>query len=290
MEYLIKVNSLKKKYHVKYVLNDLSFNVKKSNIIGLFGKNGAGKTTLIKNLLGLTAPTSGTVKVLEIDPKKKLVWLRENIGYVPEQIFFHKNLKAKYIISLASSMYPNWDKEYEEKLVDLFELDVEKKVGDFSLGMVRQLSIIIAFAHKPKIIFLDEPTANLDPVASSIVHSQIKYLASEFSTAFFIATHLIDSVQKIINEFYFIDHGRIILNDSVHNLSEKYAKIYIGNDSDKTGKFNEYTLKINNQPDKDYIITNDLENWNKSCNTHDKFKIEKLDLLNLFLESVQIIK
>ncbi len=290
MEYLIKVENLKKKYHVKYAVNDISFNVEKGSIVGIFGKNGAGKTTLIKNLLGLTTPTSGAVNVLGVDPQKKRIWLRENIGYVPEQIFFHKNMKTKSIISLASSMYPNWDKEYEEKLVDLFELDIEKKVGDFSMGMVRQLSIILAFAHKPKLVFLDEPTANLDPVASSIVHSQIRYLAKEFSTAFFIATHLIPSIQDVINIFFFIDKGKIILNDSIHNVTENYAKIFVDNHSEKTNRFDDYTLKINNQSNKNYVITNNLTNWNQAYNTYDKYKIEKLDLLNLFLDAVQVTR
>ena len=203
-----------KTYSGKEVLHDVSLELKESRIYGLIGRNGAGKTTLLSILTAQNPTTSGTVS-LDGQP----VW--ENRRSLARLCFSRElnanaesglaAMKAKEYLRIASTYYEDWDKEMEQKLVKLFDLDVKKKMGKMSKGMLSMITIIVALCSKAPYTFLDEPVAGLDVVAREQFY---KLLLEEYAASgrtFVISTHIIEEAADILEEVIILHDGKVIL-------------------------------------------------------------------------------
>ena len=203
-----------KTYSGKEVLHDVSLELKESRIYGLIGRNGAGKTTLLSILTAQNPTTSGTVS-LDGQP----VW--ENRKSLARLCFSRElnataesgltAMRAKEYLRIASTYYEDWDKEMEQKLVKLFDLDVKKKMGKMSKGMLSMITIIVALCSKAPYTFLDEPVAGLDVVAREQVY---KLLLEEYAASgrtFVISTHIIEEAADILEEVIILHDGKILL-------------------------------------------------------------------------------
>ena len=203
-----------KTYSGKEVLHDVSLELKESRIYGLIGRNGAGKTTLLSILTAQNPTTSGTVS-LDGQP----VW--ENRKSLARLCFSRElnanaesglaAMKAKEYLRIASTYYEDWDKEMEQKLVKLFDLDVKKKMGKMSKGMLSMITIIVALCSKAPYTFLDEPVAGLDVVAREQFY---KLLLEEYAASgrtFVISTHIIEEAADILEEVIILHDGKVIL-------------------------------------------------------------------------------
>ena len=203
-----------KTYSGKEVLHDVSLELKESRIYGLIGRNGAGKTTLLSILTAQNPTTSGTVS-LDGQP----VW--ENRRSLARLCFSRElnanaesglaAMKAKEYLRIASTYYEDWDKEMEQKLVKLFDLNVKKKMGKMSKGMLSMITIIVALCSKAPYTFLDEPVAGLDVVAREQFY---KLLLEEYAASgrtFLISTHIIEEAADILEEVIILHDGKILL-------------------------------------------------------------------------------
>ncbi len=203
-----------KTYSGKEVLHDVSLELKESRIYGLIGRNGAGKTTLLSILTAQNPTTSGTVS-LDGQP----VW--ENRKSLARLCFSRElnataesgltAMRAKEYLRIASTYYEDWDKEMEQKLVKLFDLDVKKKMGKMSKGMLSMITIIVALCSKAPYTFLDEPVAGLDVVAREQFY---KLLLEEYAASgrtFVISTHIIEEAADILEEVIILHDGKILL-------------------------------------------------------------------------------
>ena len=203
-----------KTYSGKEVLHDVSLELKESRIYGLIGRNGAGKTTLLSVLTAQNPTTSGTVS-LDGQP----VW--ENRKSLARLCFSRElnataesglaAMKAKEYLRIASTYYEDWDKEMEQKLVKLFDLNVKKKMGKMSKGMLSMITIIVALCSKAPYTFLDEPVAGLDVVAREQFY---KLLLEEYAASgrtFVISTHIIEEAADILEEVIILHDGKILL-------------------------------------------------------------------------------
>lgn len=203
-----------KTYSGKEVLHDVSLELKESRIYGLIGRNGAGKTTLLSILTAQNPTTSGTVS-LDGQP----VW--ENRRSLARLCFSRElnanaesglaAMKAKEYLRIASTYYEDWDKEMEQKLVKLFDLNVKKKMGKMSKGMLSMITIIVALCSKAPYTFLDEPVAGLDVVAREQFY---KLLLEEYAASgrtFVISTHIIEEAADILEEVIILHDGKILL-------------------------------------------------------------------------------
>ena len=203
-----------KTYSGKEVLHDVSLELKESRIYGLIGRNGAGKTTLLSVLTAQNPTTSGTVS-LDGQP----VW--ENRKSLARLCFSRElnataesglaAMKAKEYLRIASTYYEDWDKEMEQKLVKLFDLNVKKKMGKMSKGMLSMITIIVALCSKAPYTFLDEPVAGLDVVAREQFY---KLLLEEYAASgrtFVISTHIIEEAADILEEVIILHDGKVIL-------------------------------------------------------------------------------
>src|SRR4030042_612787 len=166
--FAIETRDLTKDYDSATVVDHLNFHVKENEVFGLLGPNGAGKTTTILMLLGLTEPASGTASVFGFNPTREPLRAKRLIGYLPENVGFYNDLTARenlqFIAELNGVSWAEGDKRINEllKVVDIKD-SADLAVGKFSRGMRQRLGIADVLIKKPKIVFLDEPTAGLDP-------------------------------------------------------------------------------------------------------------------------------
>jgi ABC-2 type transport system ATP-binding protein len=171
---MIKINNLNKYYGKHRGIEDVSFEIKEGELLGLIGPNGAGKTTTIRILTGFLKPDSGEAL---IDGKKMpydVDFVKENIGYIPGEVNFYGDMKISEFLEFNRSFYKNIDKEYEKEIIDLLGIEVNKKFKALSLGNKKKVAILQALVHKPKYLILDEPTNGLDPLVQQKFYDLIK--------------------------------------------------------------------------------------------------------------------
>jgi ABC-2 type transport system ATP-binding protein len=222
---IISANKLTKKYKDFLALQFLDLTVHKGEIFGFLGHNGAGKTTTVSLLTTLLQPTSGTASVCGFDIVKESIEVRKRIGYLPENVKFYDNLTAfenlDYLAKLSGIHDPK--KKIAEVLEFLEFTDIEnKKLGEFSKGMRQRIGIAQAILHSPEVLFLDEPTAGLDPMGIKKLRETIIKLSHEMGMTIFMNTHLLSEVAKTCTTIGVLNHGKLVYKDSLTNTLKKF--------------------------------------------------------------------
>ncbi len=194
----IEINNLSKNYGKFKALQHVTLNVEKGTIFGLLGPNGAGKTTLIKAIAGALKPNEGSVTVLGLDPLKNKWEIRKKIGYMPQTASLYGDISAKQNIRFFGKAQKVADLEKEvENILKFTELEnrANDRVRNFSGGMQKRVSLACALVHHPQILFLDEPTAAVDPHLKIRTWELFRELANKGVTIF-VSTHLMDEAHK----------------------------------------------------------------------------------------------
>jgi ABC-2 type transport system ATP-binding protein len=167
---------------------------------------------LIKHLLGLLRPTSGTVRVLGLDPVRDPVNTLRRVGYLSEQREMPEWMRIDELLRYTQAYYPTWDMRYARELIDTFGLDLKKKVGGLSQGMRAQTGLVVAVAHRPEVLILDEPSSGLDAIVrQDILDAIVRTVADEGRTVIF-SSHLLDEVQRMSDHVTMIHEGKIVLD------------------------------------------------------------------------------
>ncbi|MFI5172002.1 MAG: ABC transporter ATP-binding protein [Chitinophagales bacterium] len=230
----VEINNLSKNYGKIVALNNIRLNVPEGSIYGLVGPNGAGKTTLIKALVGSLKPTSGNAIILGLDPLKDKWKLRRQIGYMPQSPALYDDLSARNNILFFGKAQQMADlKKKTEEILAFAELTsrADDKVGTFSGGMKKRVSLCCALIHDPKIIFLDEPTAAVDPHLKMQSWNLFRKLAKRGVTIF-VSTHLMDEA-LLCDMVTIIRNGEILVVDSPQKILERgktKLKVIAGDD------------------------------------------------------------
>jgi len=217
----IEVKNLTKIYKDLKAVDDLSLEIKKGEIFGFLGPNGAGKTTTIKSILGLIYPNNGFIKINGKDVLKNVKEVKKNIGYLPEKVSFYNKLTALQNLRFYAEL-KNVSKDRCMPLIEEFGLGeyANKKVGQYSKGMLQKLGLARAILGEPEILFLDEPTSGLDPRGVKWIRNKIQML-NEKGTTIFISSHILSEIQAIASQVGIINRGILVAQDSVDNLSEE---------------------------------------------------------------------
>lgn len=209
-------------------VDSISFSVEQGEILALIGPNGAGKSTTIKMLTGILYPDSGSVEVLGINPTRKRKQLAYEIGTVfgqKEQLWTHLTPYDNF--RFFGAIYDIPDSETESRirdLSDIFELGafLHIPVRNLSLGQRIRCEIVAAIIHKPRVLFLDEPTIGLDPVVKENVRSLIRQMNHELHTTIFLTSHDIGDIEKLCRRIIIVNSGQIVLDDSMEHLKYHY--------------------------------------------------------------------
>lgn len=214
---LLECKNLTKKFDNKIILNNINLTIKKNKIVGILGKNGTGKTTLIKLINDLLTPTSG--KVL-INGKKPSPETKEIVSYLPERTYLDKSMSVNEVLNYFEDFYKNFDRKKAIKLLKDLNLSVNQKLSKMSKGMLEKLTLILVMSRKAKLYILDEPLGGVDPATRDYILDTI-LTNFDKDASIIISTHLIEDIEKILDEVVFIDNGKIILNSPTDVLREK---------------------------------------------------------------------
>jgi len=204
-------------------IDNVNLSVKEGEIYGFIGPNGAGKSTTIKTILNLIFPTKGEAKIFGLDCVKDTTKIKENIGYVPSEVRYYDDMTVKEILDYAISFKKNVDHEYVEKLISTFEVELQKKIFQLSLGNKKKVSIIQALLHKPKLLILDEPTNGLDPLVQQKLFNELLELKNLGSTIF-LSSHNLSEVEAFCDRVAIIKEGKILEVKNIADFSKKTVK------------------------------------------------------------------
>jgi len=226
---IIELQDLTKRYNGQAAVDGLSLKIQTGEIFGFLGPNGAGKTTTILMLLGLTEPTSGSVRVFGLDPVREPIEVKRRIGYLQENMGFYNDLNALqmlgYISELNGLKASDASERIEEALreVGLYE-DAEKKIGAYSRGMRQRLGIAEILIKKPRVAVLDEPTLGLDPEATNRMMDLIARICRETGMTVLLSSHLLHQAQKICHRVGIMIRGRMVAQGTMRALArEKFG-------------------------------------------------------------------
>ncbi|MFX1567651.1 MAG: ABC transporter ATP-binding protein [Promethearchaeota archaeon] len=220
-------------------VNNLNLKISYGKTYGLLGPNGAGKTTTVRMLNAIISPTSGTAEVVGYDIITQSKDVKLNCGFLPESPGLYQKLTAKEFLEFVGELYylpKNIISTRIEELLDIFDLEGRENdlLEGYSRGMKQKVCLCAALIQDPKIIFLDEPTSNLDPAAARMVKDLISDLARKADKTIFICTHLLDAAEELCDLIGIIDKGELKVEGSpkeiiesvgAKDLEEAYLKI-----------------------------------------------------------------
>jgi ABC-2 type transport system ATP-binding protein len=218
----VTISNLTKLYGKQVALDSISLSIPQGQIYGLLGPNGAGKTTLIKSLVGSLKPTKGEITVLGLNPLKDKAKLRQILGYMPQSVALYEDLSARENITFFAELHHLKNSKSEvESVLEFTELTdrANDLIATFSGGMQKRVSLACSLIHQPKILFLDEPTAAVDPYLKEKLWKLFRNLAKE-GTTLIISTHLMDEAM-LCDQVSIIRNGHIIISDTPQHIIQK---------------------------------------------------------------------
>ncbi len=222
---VIETKDLTKSYDGVTVVDGLNLHIREKEVFGLLGPNGAGKTTTILMLLGLTEPVSGSARVYGYNPTREPLKVKRLAGYLPENVGFYSNLTAKENLKFIADLNNISDAESKRKIDELLEMvgigDVANlTVGKFSRGMKQRLGIADVLIKSPKVVFLDEPTAGLDPEGINQIIDLIGNLP-QMGTTVVLSSHQLYQVQRVCHSVGILAKGKMVIEGSLDDLGRE---------------------------------------------------------------------
>jgi ABC-2 type transport system ATP-binding protein len=226
-EPLVEISLLRREFREKVALRSVSLKIPRGGVYGLVGGNGAGKTTLIRHILGLFQPQFGTVRVFGLDPCAAPERVLAKIGYLSEDRDLPQWMRVDELVRYTRAFYPDWDPAYADELTAAFDLPTTQKVKSLSRGQLARLGLLLALAHRPELLVLDEPSSGLDPVVRrDILAAVIRTVADEGRTVLF-SSHLLDEVERVADRVCMLHAGRVVLDDTVENIKATHRVVTI---------------------------------------------------------------
>ncbi|MGM9570995.1 MAG: ABC transporter ATP-binding protein [bacterium] len=228
---MIQLNNLTKTYDGKNVVDHLNLNIKEKEIFALLGPNGAGKTTTIRMLTMLTKISEGSAYINGYKVEKNNIEVKRSIGVVTQQSNMERELTAWENLELHGMLYQMNKEERRERIRELLDYvgltdKKDDKIATFSGGMVRRMMIARSLMHKPRVLFLDEPTVGLDPQTRRKIWDLIKVMQQEGMTVL-LTTHYIEEAESLCGRVGVIDHGQLIALGTPQELQEKTGLLVV---------------------------------------------------------------
>jgi ABC-2 type transport system ATP-binding protein len=213
-QFILETHELTKRFGQLTAVDRLTIALKPGDVFGLLGPNGAGKTTVIKMLTTLLRPSAGTASIVGLDITRRAAKIRQMIGYVPQLLSADGGLSGFENLEVFAKLYNIPASERKAMISDALEFMelsgvAHKMVRTYSGGMIRRLEIAQSMLHRPRVLFLDEPTVGLDPMARHAVWERVNQLRSDYGTTIFLTTHYMDEADELCDRVAFMHLGRI---------------------------------------------------------------------------------
>ncbi len=224
-ELAVDVVNLSRSFRGKRALDDVCLQIPVGSIYGLVGLNGAGKTTLIRHLIGSLKAQHGSVRVLGDDPVRDPEGVLKRVGYLTEEDSLPKWMRVGDLIDFTRAIYPTWDDAYAASLCETFSLTRRTRLQSLSKGQRARAGLLVAIAHRPELLVLDEPSSGLDPIARSDILEAIIRTISEDGRTVLFSSHLLDEVDRVCDSIALMHEGRIIDSLTSEQLDVRYREI-----------------------------------------------------------------
>jgi ABC-2 type transport system ATP-binding protein len=214
----VEIDGLTKRFGPVTAVDDLTLGIPRGCMFGLLGVNGAGKSTTLAMLMGLLAPDSGRVRILEMDLREDPLGVRQRVGYVPETPTCYPWMSVGEIAAFCRPLYGGWNDTLCRDLSDLFELRPDRRVRDLSKGMRAKLHLLLALAHEPDLLILDEPLSGLDPTVREEFTEGVLHGVNDRECTVLFSSHQIADVQRLADRVGILHGGRLLVEESVGTL------------------------------------------------------------------------
>ena len=222
---IIDITDLTKFYGSARGIEHVNLEIEEGEIFGFIGPNGAGKSTTIRILLNLIFPSSGSARIMGLDVIKETKQIKQNIGYVPSDANAYSSMDVKEFLNYCIRFYELDNRKSRlSELSDLFELDLNRKISELSMGNRKKVSIVQSLMHNPKLLILDEPTTGLDPLMQSRFFELLRAENQRGMTIFF-SSHILSEIQLVCKRVAIIKEGRIVQLEDIETLRKKQLKM-----------------------------------------------------------------
>jgi len=233
MTSLVTARNVSKKFGNVRAVDNVSFEIEKGRITGLFGPNGAGKTTLLKALLGLT-DCEGELSVLGLDPFRQRKKLMKNICFIADVAVLPGWIKVSQLLDFVEATHPNYSRKRSEELLSKTSVRKDAKVRELSKGMVTQLHLSIIAAVDARLLVLDEPTLGLDIIFRKEFYSNLLNDYFDGERTILVTTHQVEEIENLMTDIMFINDGRLLLDAGMDAIPDMYVELVTsGENADK---------------------------------------------------------
>ncbi len=218
----IEITGFQKRYSDLMAVRGIDLTVKKGTFFGFVGPNGAGKSTTINAMVGLIRPSAGTIKICGFDISKEPLEVKDRVGFMPEEVVLYERLTAREYLDFVGRMYgmdPAYLDQRREDFLKLLDLDGDKYMGAFSMGMKKKAALAAALIHLPPVVILDEPFSGIDATTSSRIRTALNDLVDRGHTVFF-TSHVLESVERVSREIGVIHKGKLLAVGTLPEIRE----------------------------------------------------------------------
>ena len=230
-ESAIDLQAVTKSFRRTEVLRGVTLRVERGKTFAFLGRNASGKTTTIRMLLGLLKRDDGSIRVLGLDPQREPLELRRRVGYLAEDQTMYGWMQVGEILRFVAPFYPTWDHDFALRYVRDFELPIGTKIKHLSKGQNVRLGLVLALAHRPELVILDDPALGLDPIMRKQFNRDlITHLQGEGRTVFY-SSHLLYEVEPVADEVAILDQGRIVRQAETEVLRRDVKQLILGREA-----------------------------------------------------------
>jgi ABC-2 type transport system ATP-binding protein len=223
----IELTGVTKSFAKHQVLTGVDLHVPAAKTYAFLGRNGAGKTTTIRMLMGLLPPDAGTVRVNGLNPAADALTIRRTVGYLAEDQQMWGWMRIREILRFLAPFYPTWNWNLARELLEKFSLPSEMKIRHLSKGQNVRLGLLLALAHQPKLVILDDPALGLDPIMrKEFLRDVVTHLQGREITVFF-SSHLLYEVEPVADMVGILDQGRLVVEEETETLRDQVRQVVV---------------------------------------------------------------
>jgi len=222
----VVVEGVRKRYGFgRPVLNGIDLTIEKGAVYALLGRNGCGKTTLIRTLLGIYRQDAGHISIFGRDPQGGDPEILRRVGFVPDTLAVDTSMRVREILDFTARFYPRWDRAWCHQLLARYDLPLEPKIRSLSRGMQTKVSLVLALAHRPALLVLDDATLGLDAIALAELMETVQDVVREEGSTALLASHNYEEMEQLATHIGILRDGRIELSDRLENLRRKVREV-----------------------------------------------------------------
>lgn len=253
MQAIIEARDLRRSYGDLHAVAGIDLNIQAGNVIGLIGPNGAGKTTLLRALLGLTQ-CEGELSVLGYSPVKERDKMMEEVCFIADTAVLPNWLRVDQLLDYVNGTHPRFNRDQAEAFLATTDVAPDRRVGDLSKGMTVQLHLALVMAIDARLLILDEPTLGLDILFRKRFYEQLINDYFDGERTILVSTHQVEEIQNILTHVMFMNHGQLVLHESLMDMEERFQEVHVLGESVVRAEALPYIGKRNILGGKAYIF------------------------------------